>query len=417
MNMEQCLTYMQENCLRGKPGGLLRTKRMAELLGNPQEGLQVIHVAGTNGKGSVCAIIAAVLQAADYQVGLFTSPHLEDYRERIQLNGQLISAENFAHCLTMLIEQVIPRLLAEGYSHPGEFELLTMAAFLYFLGRTDFVVLEVGLGGELDPTNIITRPLVAVITPISLDHCQVLGGMLTEIAQAKAGIIKRQSQVVCAPQTEAVLAVIRQKCMEQEANWLVLDAVQQPQYTLALSGDYQQSNCHLALAALDTLREQGVAVVTGQHIEQGLQQVCWPGRMEYISLPGQRAVLLDGAHNPAGIMALANELRKHYWQREIILLLGILDDKEQQMMLEQIAPLAQKIIITRVGNEQRSEQWQRLLDYASGYEKAIAVQAIASPEEAVRSAIARLAPGQLLCITGSLHLLGECRRVLRQLFF
>jgi len=182
MDYQSCLEYMSRSCARNVPGGFERTKRMAELLGNPQDRLSVIHIAGTNGKGSTAAAISSVLQQAGYRVGLFTSPHLERYEERIQINGELISEEAFAAVMTQLIEQVVPVLLEEGMHHPGEFELLTVAGWMYFQNKTDFVVLEVGLGGTLDPTNIIKNPVLTVITPVSLDHCQILGNTVAEIA-------------------------------------------------------------------------------------------------------------------------------------------------------------------------------------------------------------------------------------------
>ncbi|MBR0448026.1 MAG: bifunctional folylpolyglutamate synthase/dihydrofolate synthase, partial [Peptococcaceae bacterium] len=175
MNYQECIAYLENVCPRGSSGGKERTAIMAELMGNPQDTLSIIHVAGTNGKGSTSAVIESILRHAGYKVGLFTSPHLERYEERIQINRQPIPEAEFTAIMSHLIEDVIPKAMADGMSHPGAFGLLTLAAFQYFAGKTDFVVLEVGLGGWLDPTNIIASPVLSVITPLSLEHCHILG--------------------------------------------------------------------------------------------------------------------------------------------------------------------------------------------------------------------------------------------------
>ena len=177
MNYQECITYMEQVCPRGSSGGKERTAWMAALMGNPQNQLKIIHVAGTNGKGSTSAVIESILRHAGYRVGLFTSPHLERYEERIQINRQPILEAEFTKIMSDLIEGIIPKAMEQGMSHPGAFGLLTLAAFQYFVGKTDFVVLEVGLGGGLDPTNIISNPLLGVITPVSLEHCHIFINM------------------------------------------------------------------------------------------------------------------------------------------------------------------------------------------------------------------------------------------------
>lgn len=416
--MNKIAEYIHTHCVPGTPGGWERSKRMAELLGNPQEELKIIHVAGTNGKGSTCAMLESVLRQAGYNVGLYTSPHLEDYRERIQINRQLIPEKDFYECLTRLIEEIIPQILAEGHAHPTEFEIWTMAAFMYFYGKTDIVILEVGLGGELDPTNIIAKPLLSVITPISIEHSQVLGSTLAEIAAAKAGIIKAGGQVVSAWQEEEARKVIEEKSSQVGAEAKILTKENIPFYQVALLGAYQQENCHLAVQALTWLREQNKINFTDKDLELGLKQVRWQGRLEYISLSEEKeiGILLDGAHNPAGINALCHELSTTWQHRNIILLLGILDDKEQLTMSEKIIPLAQKVIITCPDSGERGVHWQRVADYAAKLCPTGRVEVVQEAEEALRQGIANLETGDLFCITGSLHLLGDCRSILKQLF-
>lgn len=412
MEYQACLDYMNRNCVSGTPGGYMRTQRMAELVGDPQEKLQIVHIAGTNGKGSTAAVMEAILRQAGYRVGLFTSPHLERYEERIQVDRQMISEPELAILLTMLIEQVIPQLLAEGMGHPGEFELLTVAGWMYFAGRTDLVILEVGLGGTLDPTNIIEHPLLTVITPVSLDHCAILGNTVAQIAREKAGILKEQVPAVIAPQQPEALAVLQETASElQVPLTLVQQENLQPVFT-NLQGTYQQINCNTALEAVHNLQHRGLITITADQIAAGLQQVFWPGRMEYLDLDGQRGILLDGAHNPAGMACLAENLKTLYADREIILFLSILDDKEQIVMLQEILPLVSTVIVTRPEHGQRAQRWKQLQQEIRQLAPDCSCQLYEQYQEGLMAALKRLQPGQLLCITGSLYLLGDCRRFL-----
>lgn len=413
MNNQACLEYLHVNCQRGTPGGYARTMRMAELLGNPQEQLKIIHIAGTNGKGSTAALVEAMLRQGGYRVGLFTSPHLERYEERIQINRQLIAPEEFAAILTRLIEQVVPVLLAEGMAHPGEFELLTVASWLYFQQRTDFVILEVGLGGTLDPTNIIQHPLLSIITPVSLDHCQILGNTVGQIAKEKAGIFKPGIPAVIAPQQPEALAAIVAAAEEKQTPLIVLHEDDlQPIHT-SLQGLYQQMNANTALAAVHNLQQRGWITITEEQTLAGLQQVTWAGRMEYLDLGDEKGILLDGAHNPAGIACLAQSLQQDYGQRSIVLFLSILDDKEQVAMLREILPLAARVVLTRPAHSQRAQHWQQIQQYIAALAPECPCAVYDSYQEGLEQTLAQLQPQDLLCITGSLYLLGDCRAYLR----
>ncbi|MBR4945342.1 MAG: bifunctional folylpolyglutamate synthase/dihydrofolate synthase, partial [Peptococcaceae bacterium] len=333
MDYQSCLNYMSTHCARNIPGGFERTERMAELLGNPQEKLRIIHIAGTNGKGSTASVISSILQQAGYRVGLFTSPHLERYEERIQINRELISEDDFAEVLTRIIEKVIPQLLAEGMQHPGEFEILTAAAMFYFADKTDFAVFEVGLGGTLDPTNIIKAPLLTIITPVSLDHCQILGDTVEAIAREKAGILKQGVPLIAAPQQPEALQAIIDMAGRLQVPVKAVRMENLIPIKTSMQGAYQQMNCNTALEAVKNLQERRLIQITGEQIADGLQNAFWPGRMEYIELEDNRSILLDGAHNPAGISSLAENLRSLYADKKLILFLSILDDKEQVSML------------------------------------------------------------------------------------
>ncbi len=414
MEYQSCLDYLSTNCTRNVPGGLERTRRMAELTGNPQEALCTIHIAGTNGKGSTAAMISSMLEEAGYRTGLFTSPHLECYEERIRINGQLIPQSDFAEVLTVLIEQVIPVLLQEGMHHPGEFELLTVAGWMYFRGKTDFVVSETGLGGTLDPTNLITRPVLTVITPVSLDHCQILGNTVAEIAGEKAGILKQQVPLILAPQHPDALQVIVQKADDMQVPATILrqsDIAGKP-LNIAMQGSYQQMNAHTAMAAVENLRLRGLIHITDAQIKEGLQKAFWPGRMEYLDLGENRAVLLDGAHNPAGIAALAENIRTLYGDKELILFLSILDDKEQLTMLQEILPLASAVVLTHPAYNMRAQNWKELENQVQELMPNHPCRVYDDYREGLQKELADLQSGQMLCITGSLYLLGDCRKLL-----
>ncbi len=412
MNYQECIAYLENVCPRGSSGGKERTAIMAALMGNPQNKLRIIHVAGTNGKGSTSAVIESILRHAGYRVGLFTSPHLEKYEERIQINRQPIPEDEFTAIMNHLIHDVIPKAMGDGMSHPGAFGLLTLAAFQYFVDKTDFVVLEVGLGGWLDPTNIIENPVLSVITPLSLEHCGILGNTIEEIAKEKAGIIKHMVPAVIAPQDENALAVIETVAAQQEAPLVCLYKETLKPVKTSLQGAYQQMNCNTALAAVYNLKERGIITVTQAQIDEALMHVFWAGRMEYIPLEGDKAILLDGAHNPAGIASLAENLRDLYSEREIILFLSILDDKEQVTMLKEILPLVSAVILTKPEHDDRAQHWMQIEQHIHEIAPNCPCRIYDNDRTGLKQEVMQLQSGQLLCITGSLYLISDCRSYL-----
>ena len=412
MNYQECIAYLENVCSRGSSGGKERTAIMAELMGNPQDTLSIIHVAGTNGKGSTSAVIESILRHAGYKVGLFTSPHLERYEERIQINRQPIPEAEFTAIMSHLIEDVIPKAMADGMSHPGAFGLLTLAAFQYFSGKTDFVVLEVGLGGWLDPTNIITSPVLSVITPLSLEHSHILGDTIEQIAKEKAGIIKPGIPAITAPQEERALAVLKADALDKQSPLVCLYKDKLKPVTTNLVGNYQQMNCNTALAAVQNLIERGVVQVSDQQIADALCHVSWPGRMEYFALGEGKAILLDGAHNPAGIAGLAENLRDLYSDREIILFLSILDDKEQVTMLKEILPQASAVVLTRPEHDDRAQHWMQIEQYIHEIAPNCPCRMYDNDKAGLKQEVERLQEGQMLCVTGSLYLISDCRSYL-----
>jgi dihydrofolate synthase/folylpolyglutamate synthase len=319
--------------------GLERIRFLLERLGNPQLRFKSFHIAGTNGKGSTCAVLASILQAAGYKVGLYTSPHLFDYRERIKINGLAISRKRFREGL--LLTRKISRAMIE---QPTAFEVLTAVAFWYFARKKiDYAVVEVGMGGRLDATNVIT-PLVSIITNIDYEHRQVLGKTLRQIAGEKAGIIKAFVPVVTAEDKTEPLEVIKKICRIKNSFLLITG----PHSTVKskLAGEHQQKNAACALAAL---RCAAIKISRRQAVT-GLRKVNWPGRFQIIVR--KPLTIVDGAHNPAGMVALRKVLQAQFPEKKFTFIIGVQKDKAALKMLREIKPLARKIIFTR------SSHWQ-----------------------------------------------------------
>ncbi|WP_414334695.1 MULTISPECIES: bifunctional folylpolyglutamate synthase/dihydrofolate synthase [unclassified Synechococcus] len=318
---------------------LERMQVLLQRLGRPQAGIPAIHVAGTNGKGSVCAWVSHVLWAAGYRVGRYTSPHLVDWRERIWLNGEYISANDWSQALAQVRDCL--QTYAPGEASPTQFEVITAAAWLYFRRqKVDVAVIEVGLGGRLDATNAGIEPVVTAITSIGWDHWQRLGNSLPQIASEKAGILKPGIPAVCAPQTPEVTAVIRAKAEQLQSPLRVVEPLQwlQPQtvrwrgqiLTLPLSGDVQLTNAAVALAVVETLQQQGWQIPDAA-VEKGFAITRWPGRLQRVQL-GCRQLLMDGAHNLPAAQALRRYLDKHQ-PGSLAWYVGILSTKDVKGIL------------------------------------------------------------------------------------
>lgn len=426
MNYQQALEFLQNLTKFGINFGLGRITHLLGLLGNPHENLKTIHIGGTNGKGSTSAMVAAVLQEAGYQTGVFTSPHLHDYTERYCINGRPAQREDIAALLTEMRPH-LEKMVADGLEHPTEFEVCTALAFLYFYRRqVDYLVLEVGLGGAIDSTNVVS-PLVAVITNVALDHMDYLGQTIREIATVKAGIIKPNTPVVTAATAEALdviedfsrknaapLYVVGRDITWQEKSfsfesqvidvWGRLGTYQD--LVLPLPGRHQQINAATAVAALEVIMENG-ARVTPQQIRSGLSRVQWPARLEV--LRRSPLVLLDGAHNHAGAAALAAALRDCFAGRRIHLVMGMLGDKERGKVVAELAPCAASVVVTRP-NSPRAGDWQQLAEEARRYVQDVMV--VEDVAGAVHTALGRAAAEDVVLITGSLYMVGEARELL-----
>ena len=400
-----------------------RVERLTALLDNPQHRFKSVHIAGTKGKGSTAAMIASILRAAGYRTGLYTSPHLHTFRERIQLDGQLISEEMVAD----LIERLQP--LVSQIEDLTTFEIMTALAFLYFAEEgADLAVLEVGMGGRLDATNIVT-PLVAIITSLSYDHTQYLGDTLPLIAGEKAGIIKRGIPVVSAPQPSEALAVIEEVCREKQAELTVVgrdwvwergeadldgqwfrvrqhnpgdeSQTEVNQYWIPLLGRHQLVNATTAVAIVNQLRRRGIAV-SSESVEEGLRKAHWPGRLEVLGR--NPLVVVDGAHNGDSAKKLVAAIRELFPHRCLILIFGALTGHSVPDMLDALLPAADKVILTRANRLRAVATPDLLREVYARRREAEVTETVA---KALEKALALASPGDLICATGSLSIVAE----------
>ena len=391
----------------GAKFGLNTTLKLAELAGNPQNRLRFIHVAGTNGKGSTCAMLEAIYRAAGLRVGLFTSPHLVGFCERIQVNRRFVPKGDLAR----LVAEIQP-LLKEFPSdqHPTFFEVVTVIALRYFAAqKCDLVVWETGLGGRLDATNIV-RPLVSVITNIQYDHQKYLGETLASIAAEKAGIIKPFTPTVTGTDAPEALEVLRQTAAQlqspltivrpEQARHAPLDTIKLP-----LLGDHQKLNAAVALA---TVRVLEPTIPAGDDaIRTGLERVQWPGRLQLVTRPSGQKVLLDGAHNLSGAESLVAALKMYFADTNPVLILGILQDKDWTHMCQIMAPLARRILLVPVHSE-RSAEPHGLAEVCRQSNPHADVEECPN----LADALARTSGAQFVAIAGSLYLVGEAMEVL-----
>ncbi len=378
--------------------GLEKTRRMAELVGNPHHSLRFIHVAGTNGKGSTCAMLENIYRRTGLKVGLYTSPHLVRFNERIQVNRVPIPDDAIVRLVDLLkvhIESKAPEI------QPTFFEFTTIIALGWFAEqKCDLVIWETGLGGRLDSTNIVT-PLASVITNIGLDHQHILGKTLAAIAVEKAGIIKPGIPVTTATADHDALEVIRFKAKEMDAPLIVVDAaaVQRLDIRPSLRGAHQQTNAALAAATVRLLRF--VLPVTDEQLRAGLETTDWPGRLQRVER-GTSLWFLDGAHNLDGIRTLATFLQQQESRHRPTLILGMLTDKDWKEMVRELVPLAGRIITSPVGSIRTvSSEELRSACVATGLGRPVrAVHSVAEAIKAVQS-------DPLVVVTGSLYFIGE----------
>ena len=419
MTVEQAIEYIHSVFWKGSIPGLGRTQTLLKKIGNPEKKLKFIHIAGTNGKGSTAAMTASILRKAGYKTGLYTSPYIYRFNERMQIDGEQIPDEELAE-ITAWIKPFADSM----EESPTEFELVSCIAFEYFMRNgCDIVVLEVGMGGALDSTNVIEVPEVAVITNIGLDHTDYLGNTVEEIAFTKAGIFKEGGSAVVYRSTESVEKVFEQVCAERNMTLKkadfdglklhscglegqVFDCGNRKELELPLLGDHQLHNAAVVLSIADTLIEKGWNI-TEEHIRAGLKEVSWPGRFDIVWR--DPLFIIDGGHNPQCIEALVKNIRDYLQDRKVIALTGVLADKDYGDMYRPVMPLVQEFVCITPPNP-------RKLDAPLLAEHLRAVGAKASAcdtiEAGVRMAMEKAgSDGVVLCF-GSLYTIGDIRNSL-----
>jgi dihydrofolate synthase/folylpolyglutamate synthase len=426
LKYDEAMKYIESALKFGSKLGLDRIKRLLGLMGNPEKKIKCIHVAGTNGKGSVVSMIGSILMDSGYRVGMFTSPHLERFSERIKINDDEISDTDVARLITYMAP-LVDRVIEEGYDHPTEFEIVTALMFQYFYENDiDFGVIEVGLGGRLDSTNVI-EPLVSVITSISYDHMAILGDTLSKIAYEKAGIIKERGIVVSYPQKKEAFDIIKKVCEQRKALLVdlsgshvnlkeysmygqtfdaVLNGETYENLKITLIGEHQLKNAVTAIAAVRALSKKGI-IIDKKNIYSGLLNARWNGRLEVMS--SRPVVLLDGAHNVEGITSLKEALKKYFKYKNLILVIGILADKQVKEMCSIIMPMAGSIVAT-TPDSNRALPADKLGKIAKPYCSDVCV--CPAIEDAYKCGLDKANEDDLVLFCGSLYMIGHVRTII-----
>lgn len=463
LDYNQALDFIHGLSVFGSKLGLNNIRKLLHLLDNPQKDIKTIHVAGTNGKGSTCAMIDSILRSANFCVGLYTSPYIEIFNERIQVNGKNISNSDLARLTTKVREKVL-FMRENKLGFPTEFEVITAIGFCYFKEKSvDFLVLEVGMGGRLDATNVVT-PVVSVITPVSLDHQQYLGDNLADITREKCGIIKSGIPVVTGPQEPDAMEIIRKTCgfkrcsltevgntkvglshniishelITNNINNMIFNVrTSENNYSnlkISLLGVHQSDNAATAIGAIEQLGIDD-SEIKRNAIYLGLEKTKWPARLEIIS--ENPTILIDGAHNIAGIKTLKLALSQYFAHKKKILVLGILKDKDYKQILKEIVPGSDTIIFTEPLSQRAlssdllvkeilnicSDSILLMQDKNHGTgkktddQKSIKVYSKKNIEDAIRLAFSLAAANDLIIFAGSLYLVGHVRTLLNDATF
>ena len=426
MNYKESRAYIRD--AEKKKGIVLGLDNMRELmrrLGDPQDELKYVHVAGTNGKGSVIAYLYSALSGVGYRVGRYISPAVYSYRERMEVNREPVSREKFAAYVTRIAE-VIDEIVEEGKPHPSVFEIETAAAFLYFKEeKCDLVLMEVGMGGDLDATNIIRTTVLSILVSISMDHTAFLGNTLGEIAEKKSGIIKPDSHMVTVKQQPEAEAVIRRTCQERNVPYEVADRDEAEvlrasmtgqtflykgeEYSIALAGAYQKENAVVALRALELLNDLGYPTTVVQR-QNGLKNTAWPGR--FALLGTKPDFVVDGAHNPAAADMLAASIERYFKDRRIIYIMGMFRDKDYRSVIQKTEKYADTILTIAAPDNPRALSPEELA--AAVREFHTDVRPFDDIEAAVAEAYRLAGSEDVIIAFGSLAFLGDLTEIIKK---
>jgi dihydrofolate synthase/folylpolyglutamate synthase len=424
MDYTESLLYLRDLTKFGFNFGLDRVKELLRRLGNPEKTMTYIHVGGTNGKGSITSMIHAMLIAAGENPGMFTSPHLHSYRERFQIGGEMISHDEVAGILNE-IKPHIDAMIADGFEQPTEFEVNTVMAFLYFAKKgVKIAVMEVGMGGEIDATNVIENVKVAVLVNVALEHTEYLGDTKEKICLTKSGIIKKDCHLVSGCSEPELQELLKKRVAEEKAKDVSFlhqnfgfnfegetaevqtftyydNDVQYHHLQLPLRGRHQLGNAAMAIrvARLFGLDERA--------IREGLAQTTWPCRLEKVT--DQPLTIIDGAHNDHGMAVLTSYLKDHYLDKTIVVLIGMLADKERQKAVDLLGPLAGKVVITKP-HSPRAGNYEMIADFFKPYCSEIYLEkSIPQACELAQNLANDIGENALLLITGSLYMVADAR--------
>lgn len=424
MTHEEAMKFIEDSSRFGSKLGLESIRTLLEYLENPQDALKYIHVAGTNGKGSTSSFLNSVLVRSGFNVGLYTSPHLITFNEGIKINSVNIKDEEIAKSAN-IVKNAVDKMLADGHQHPTQYEIVTAISFEYFKAmKVDIVILEVGMGGRLDATNVIGCPLVSIITPIAMDHVGFLGDTIEKVAAEKAGIIKPNCDVVVARQDKDALKVIEDVSKELNANLYNVEyesikvtdmselgstfnvQVREKEYEdlhVGLIGQHQIENALVALTAIEVLKKHGFEI-HDLSIKLGLKETKWAGRLELIQ--EKPRILIDGAHNLHGAKALSRTIDNVFNYNKLVAVIGILSDKDIDGVFAQLLPLCDEIIFTKPANPRACDP-RELIKYGEQYGIPCIVE-----EDIIRAyeiGKSKITDKDMLLCCGSLYMIGSIR--------
>jgi len=420
MTYEEALAYIHGAHKFGKKQGLQNIGKLMSLMGDPQKKLNFVHVAGTNGKGSTSAFIGSILSEAGYRTGIYTSPYIQRFTERIRIGREEITGQELAE-ITAFVKSCADKMVEAGENHPTEFEIITAVAFEYYCRKKcDIVVLETGLGGRFDSTNIIDVPDLAVITSISLDHTQILGSTLGEIAFEKAGIIKPGGDILLYSQNRDAEAVIEEACSQHGArlhrtdfsdivlhefgiDGQVFSFGGFDRLKISLLGRHQTRNAAVAVTAAQLLADKGYAI-TEAEIRRGLESTKWPGRMEVLSK--EPVLIIDGAHNPEGASVLKSTLEEYFPGRPLILVMGVAADKDYMAMIRTMVPGCKSFTAVATLTD-RTLPAEELADCAGRYCNNVSIND--TIEGAIKTSLETAGNDDVICAFGSLYFMGTVR--------
>lgn len=419
MNETEAMQYIAEKNRLGSVLGLENIKELLRRLGNPQDHCRVVHIAGTNGKGSILAYMDAVLRDAGYQVGRYISPTVFSYLERFQINGEYMDRSIFATLLTR-VAVVLEDMEQDGYIGTTAFEIETALAFLYFFEmKTDFVLLETGIGGRLDATNVVKAPVCTILTSVRMDHMKILGNTISQIAYEKTGILRDDVPCVVYPLNAEAMPVIRQECslhnidpimpdlaeltIEKEDLYYEQFSYKNVNYKTSLLGKHQIYNAITAIEALNITKNKLNIDLEKENIQKGLHNAKWKGRFEI--LERSPYVIRDGAHNNDAAEQLYEQLTKHFTNHRITFIIGVLEDKEHYALLSRLVPLASRVYVLTVPDNPRALPADRLAEEANMFCQEVHIAD--SPEEAYRLARAEAKEDDVIVAFGSLYYIGR----------